>query len=60
MPPDEPPPQARHVDHPTKNSAQTQKLVRPPPPMRVVTKGWWTMREETKPVVELERDDNKA
>jgi hypothetical protein len=36
-----------------------QKSVRSPPPMRVVTKGWWTMREETKSVDELEREDRK-
>ncbi len=27
------------------------------PPMRVVTKGWWVMREEEVPREELERQD---
>ena len=31
--------------------------VRPPPPMRVVTKGWWTLREETADVETLEREE---
>ncbi len=59
MPADEPPPQALHVPGLTKKDGQAQKLVRPPPPMRVVTKGWWTLREETKPVDELERADRE-
>lgn len=29
----------------------------PEPPMRVVTKGWWVMREELVPREELERQD---
>lgn len=29
------------------------------PDMRVVTKGWWTLREERVPVEELERQDQK-
>ncbi len=29
----------------------------PEPPMRVVTKGWWVMREEEVPREELERQD---
>jgi hypothetical protein len=27
------------------------------PPMQVVTKGWWTLREERAPVEELEQED---
>ncbi len=30
----------------------------PPPPMQVVTKGWWTLRDEAKTVDELDRADN--
>ncbi len=59
MPPDEPSPQTHHVHGLTKTDETLQKSVRSPPPMRVVTKGWWTMREETKSVDELEREDRK-
>ena len=31
-----------------------------PPPMRVVTKGWWVSREELVPREELERQDREA
>lgn len=31
--------------------------VRVPPDMQVVTKGWWTLREERRPVEELEQAD---
>ena len=42
-------------------SGQTTKLQMPsPPPMRVVTKGWWVLREEKATVEELERADNEA
>jgi len=27
------------------------------PDMQVVTKGWWTLREERRPVEELEKED---
>jgi hypothetical protein len=30
---------------------------RPIPPMQVVTKGWFTLREERVPVEELEKED---
>jgi hypothetical protein len=30
---------------------------RHPPPMQVVTKGWWTLKEERAPVEELEKED---
>ena len=30
---------------------------RPAPAMQVITKGWWTLREERAPVEELERED---
>ncbi len=59
MPPDEPRPQTLHVHGLTKTGGPSKKLIPPPPPMRVVTKGWWTMREETKSVDELEREDRK-
>jgi hypothetical protein len=32
---------------------------RPPPPMQVVTKGWWTLREDRAPVEELEQEDRE-
>jgi len=31
----------------------------PPPPMRVVTKGWWTMREEQVSVEDLEKANHE-
>ena len=31
--------------------------VRPVPPMQVVTKGWFTLREERVPVEQLEKQD---
>jgi len=41
-------------------SGQTTKLQMPsPPPMRVVTKGWWVLREEKATVEELEQADNE-
>ncbi len=32
----------------------TSKLVPAPPPMQVVTKGWWVLRDDQKSVDELE------
>lgn len=32
---------------------------RHPPPMQVVTKGWWTLKEERVPVEELEQEDRE-
>ena len=37
----------------------TPRPLRPPPPMRVVTKGWFTMREEAKTLEELQAADQR-
>ncbi len=34
-----------------------QGAARPTPPMRVVTKGWWTLREQAVSVDELQKAD---
>ena len=34
---------------------QRSPLYRPPPPMRVVTKGWWTLVEKQADIKELEK-----
>lgn len=31
----------------------------PVPPMRIVTKGWWTLREDQAKVEDLEKADSK-
>jgi hypothetical protein len=37
--------------------AQGPVVHRRPPPMRVVTKGWWTLEEKEADIEELEKED---
>ncbi|NKE48464.1 hypothetical protein HB662_27075 [Roseomonas frigidaquae] len=39
--------------------AAPQPVTRPVPPMRVVTKGWWVLREERVSAEELEKAENE-
>lgn len=36
-----------------------RRRLHPGPPMRVVTKGWWTMREEPASVEDLEKANHE-
>jgi hypothetical protein len=46
------PPNAEHPETRKKSGVWT----RPSPPMRVVTKGWWTFKEELVSVDDLKKD----
>ncbi len=41
----------------TRQGNTTNQQVPAPPPMQVVTKGWWTLRDEQASVEDLERLD---
>jgi hypothetical protein len=61
MPPSNPsppqhPPEAQGI---TRQGKRARRLVPAPPPMQVVTKGWWVLRDEQASVDELEREDRE-
>ena len=43
--------------NPTKDKSSHTPPHRPPPPMRIVTKGWWTLEEQEAQIKELEKED---
>jgi hypothetical protein len=60
-----PPPKVSQLAHPSEGRGMTRqgntsnRPVPAPPPMQVVTKGWWVLREEQASVDELERADRE-
>jgi hypothetical protein len=42
-----------------RDGSLSDHMVPAPPPMRVVTKGWWVLREEEATVEELEKADRE-
>ncbi len=45
------------VDRSAGAEGSGRRIDRHVPDMQVVTKGWWTLREERRPVEELEEED---
>jgi hypothetical protein len=43
----------------TRQGKPASRRVTAPPPMQVVTKGWWVLRDEQASVDELERADRE-
>lgn len=43
----------------SRQGTPTSRSVPAPPPMQVVTKGWWVLRDEQASVDELERADRE-
>ncbi len=60
LPPSSPPPTRELQGQGLTRLGQPASRPAPaPPPMQVVTKGWWTLRDEQATVDELERADNE-
>ena len=53
-------PEARNSDIFEEASASPRRAVRRPPPMRVVTKGWWRIKEEEVDMETLKREDRNG
>ena len=57
MPPLDQPASPPRADGVASDGRPSSRKVAPPPPMQVVTKGWWVLRDEQASVAELEQAD---